>query len=409
MPYENYNQKSNINRFNESSYNIMEIIQRRRVLRNATATTTTSNTSLNASKATSVKPNQANSCTQQNKSNSSSTQQNKSNSGINQLNKSNSSSAQQNKSNCKPVVNQQPKQPNQPADKQSTTNDKAIVNLPKSELEIESRQDFLYDILKWNTIWFKNSTENPASLCEEQAQPLKLNYSSVDEYIAFYKPLVLYEIWAQIAERVEALKKSSPCKVSLFINSYEAEDNFLVLNCVLPVTNDDFSTNSYPIEGDLLVIEINILKKQTETEKLLLFGYVSEYVVDEITEKTMLSKKIVYPSTCKKLLRYIIKLKSMNVKIDMDTSIRCSSIYYLKSKLRQCEALTNLDRSALCNGIIRPESQLLPIKINHQLKSDGKFNTSQLNVIYNTNELVNGSAPGILLVQGPPGTGKLIL
>ena len=273
----------------------------------------------------------------------------------------------------------------------------------------ESRRDFLFSILDWKTSWFKNPVaSDPPALCEEKVQHLKLDYASVEEYIRFYKPLMLNEIWSQICERVEVLKKSKPAKVQLFIHNYEAYEGFLLLTCVLPVTNDDYSKNSYPIEGDLMVVEIGIEKTDPNCKdsSRLVLGYVSEFVVDEITEKTQLNKNITYPSSCKKLLRYIIKLKSMNVKLDFTKNVRCSSIYYLKPKLKQCEALTNLDRSALHPGIINPEKQLLSIRIDHQLRDNGKFNTSQLNVIYNANNLVNGSQPGILLVQGPPGAGK---
>jgi len=364
MFYDNYVQKSNIKRFNESSYDIMDLIQRKRTLRE------------NSTKASQTQP------------------LSNSNQHRPQQQTSTSSIIKPAKRTCDQSI--------KPSTSQQSINK---VNLTsKNESEIEKRQDFLHDILKWNTSWFKNGNEQ-LSLCAEPAQQLKLCYSSVEEYIKFYKPLILHEIFAQIAERVDALKKSTPSKTTLFIELYEIEDNFLVLTCVLPVTNDDYSKNNYPIEGDLMLVEISIMKNQKEAENTLIFGYVSEHVVDEINEKTKQSK-ISYPSTCKKLLRYIIKLKLMNVKINTSKNIRCSSIFYLKPKLKQCEAVVRLDKSALHQAIINPESQLLPIKINHQLKNDPKYNTSQLNVIHNTNQLVNGSLPGVMLIHGPPGTGK---
>lgn len=280
----------------------------------------------------------------------------------------------------------------------------------------KTREDFLQSILKWNTIWFKNPDNNdPPQLCQEQLRQLKLSYSSVDEYIEYYKPLVLNEIWTQICERVESIKKNKPFKVQLFIHTYEAEDDFLVLTCVLPITIENLKTNNYPTEGDLIVTEIAFEKNGVSSgndkkvcDNKLVLGYVSEFVVDEITEKTMLNKNIPIPSTCKKLLRYIIKLKSMTVKIDLSKPLRCSSIYYLKPKLKQCEALTNLDRSSLYEGIINPDRKLVSIQLNPLLKDDGIYNTCQLNVIHNSNNLVNSSQPGILLIQGPPGEIKLL-
>ena len=299
----------------------------------------------------------------------------------------------------------------------SVTNNVLEANprLPPSDPRLKPRpakldmNNFLASILDWKSSWLqKPSPSDPPVLCEEPLQQLKLDYASADEYIRFYKPLVLNEIWAQICERVDALKKSKPCKIQLFIHACQAEEGFLVLTCVLPVTNLDFSQNSYPFEGDLTLTEISILGTDANSSDsgMLVLGYVSEFVVDEITKKTQLSKHITYSSNCKKLLRYTIRLRLMNVKIDVTKNVNCCSIYYLKPKLKQCQALANLDLSALAEGILKPELQLLPIKLDHNLREDGKFNTSQQNVIYNANKLVNGSLPGILLVQGPPGAGK---
>ena len=368
---ESYAQKS-ITRFNQSSYDIMEIIKKKKELHNnarirnsSTTSTGTSNQLANQSKSTAPKT-----ATKANKSNSI-------------------------KSNA------------------TKTNPSKMNSFPKYQEANEVRQDFLHSILNWRTQWFKNANNNePPKLCEEKVQQLKLSYTSVDEYIQFYKPLMLNEIWSQIVERVDAIKKSKPCKIQLFIHTYEVEDSFLVLNCVLPVTNDDFNKNIYPNEGDLIVAEISVLNEQSDG--LLTLGYIAEFAIDEINEKTTLNKNIVYPSTCKKLLRYIIKLKLMNVKINVEKPLRCSAVYYLKPKLRQCEALTNLDKSALHQGIINPEKQLVSIKEASFNSKDAandsdKFNNSQLNVISNATNLVsNGAQPGILLVQGPPGNNNFL-
>ena len=360
---EKYAQES-IPRYQDSNYNVMDIIQRRRELRASLPTVSSTTKWSTKSFTSSTRP----------------------------------VTVQKAPQTCRPTTSKRPATESKPQ--------KAFKRKQTAKIAPDG---FLLSILEWKPAWFKDpNSSDPPVLCKEQVQQLKLEYASVEEYISLYKPLILNEIWSQICERVEALKKGKHCRVKLFIHTYEADEGFLVLTCVLPITNDDYSKNSYPIEGDLMIVEIGIQKTDPNEEGLskLTLGYVSEFVVDEITEKTQLNKNIIYPNSCKKLLRYLIKLRPMNVMIDSTKNVLCSSIYYLKPRLKQCEALTNFERSALYPSILNPEKQLLPIRMDPRLKDDGKFNTSQLNVIYNASNLVNSSQPGILLVQGPPGAGK---
>lgn len=379
---ENYAQKSNIRRFNESSYDIMEVINKKRLL-HSSAPGGSNNPFPNSTASTLNKASSSNS------SNSSSTVPF-------------SFKAQ----NSKIIASSSKLQPNQNI--QNNLNAKQMKSADKKKQEIlqenytpVARQGFLHSILKWNTVWLKNQDANYTDkLCKEKLQRLKLEYESINEYIEIYKPLILNEIFAQICEKVETIKRSNHSFTKLFVHSYESADDFLVLNCVLPIKNEDLRNCIYPNEGDLLVVEISVNDK---TE--LNLGYLSEFAMDDITEKTILNE-LIGIKNCSKLLRFIIKMRLKNLQINVGKHIRCSPIFYLKPVLRQCDALENLDQSALANGIIKPNKGLMKIKMDYNLTSDNKYNSSQLNVIHNATNLVNSKQPGILLVQGPPGAGK---
>uniref|UniRef100_T1L4Q6 FHA domain-containing protein n=2 Tax=Tetranychus urticae TaxID=32264 RepID=T1L4Q6_TETUR len=281
-----------------------------------------------------------------------------------------------------------------------------ISLLPK-ELQVKnfSTDNVLLKILEWSVQWIRESktlSNKPPPITDKPLIKLSLSYSSWQKYYDTYEPLVLHEIWSQIMQSYESEKQSNVLMVA--VSSYELIDGFLKLDCQATMLPSDFRDQLYLNEGDLALVEL-----QSEScEKRVVFGYIETMISEDITDRTPILRTYRVPPGHRIFLKYQIKIKFRQVKLDCASLMRVRSIYYLKPLLRNIEAILALQNSKLCEDILSPRMVTCQMAVPSIKFSNPDYNESQLKAILASVEAVQRpyTMPKLLMIQGPPGTGK---
>ena len=331
---------------------------------------------------------------------------------------------------------------------QNLKNHRLQLKHKKTEMSVsaqikETFETILLDILTWKTSWLKEELADllPPQLCQEPLRRPELIYQNFNDYMAVFKPLILLEIWANVLERFGTLKSMPTKYVSLFPVAYSEDNHFVIFTCKLALSNREFGRSSHPVEGDLLLLELHLLSTSNESANsdsnqsdnqmalanaslfptgrpkshvIVVFGYVHDLTVQEINKDTSNNTAYQYERHCDKMLRYSIKTRCLNLRLDTSKMVRARSLGYVRPQLRQCEAICSLQFSPLKNAILKPNFQYSQVLLpsNHSPTCNDStwndYNASQMKTIVSSLELIKQpqNTNKILLIQGPPGTGK---
>jgi len=268
----------------------------------------------------------------------------------------------------------------------------------------------LLQILSWK---FENivqdviqNKEDLTITCDKPLLSVKMSYSSLQEYIDIYEPLMLHETWSQL---IDAFQNSQRPLLNMTVSSFEMLGSYLKVSCEVPLNMQDSQFNLYAnIEGELLIVDLPISK---DKKPLTIFGYVYRSCMEEISQTTLISKLNSLPADCTHIAYVHIKIKSVSAKLCLDKPIKARPVFYIKPMLRNMEALFLLNNSPLCANILKPDPMTCQVifEDSKPLKIDTKvYNKSQFKAITASIEVIKKPlvTPKILMIQGPPGTGK---
>jgi hypothetical protein len=289
---------------------------------------------------------------------------------------------------------------------------KQMLDAPYVSKLKKSFESILNDILSWNTSWLKDEMSEllPPNLCKEPLMRTKLTYADFEEYFSVFKPLILLEIWANIFERFLTLKSQPAKNINLYPFSYSEAGDFTIFTCKLLITKQDLNKYEHPTEGDLVLMEMWASFDAQDYSSAVVFGYVHDLNVQDLSKEPKCNSVNYFPRNCEKVVRYTIKTRGLNLRLDPSKLIRVRTVFYIRPFLRQCEAVCSLQLSPLKNAILKPNFQYSQIHLAQPTSSRSLpgYNSSQQKTICASFELVKQptNINKILLIQGPPGTGK---
>lgn len=279
----------------------------------------------------------------------------------------------------------------------------------------ESFESILNDILTWKASWLKEELNDlmPPNLCKERLIGPKLCYNNFDEYFSVFKPLILLEIWANLLERFLALKSQPVRNVNLLPIAYSESGDFVIFTCKMGISRAELAKSEHPGEGDLVLMEMHATFDAADATSMVVFGYVHDMTVQDAAKEAKTGPAQQQPQFakgCDRVVRYSIKTRALNLRLDTSKPIRARPVFYIRPHLRQCEAICALQLSPLKNAILKPNFQYSQVSLpeHANMRHMSEYNASQQKTISASFELVKqpSNINKILLVQGPPGTGK---
>ncbi|CAD6227488.1 GSCOCG00001175001-RA-CDS [Cotesia congregata] len=290
-----------------------------------------------------------------------------------------------------------------------SSNLKSISSLFNQDSYDSVRKEFFYHIFQWDSSWaFDNSYKDvpPSVIDNIPMNPVKLVYSSFQEYQKIFLPPILSEFWYTLRDDIaeDAKKKKKPSTITAPIreSSYEfisvsnkSDDStrrltrFKVTATVPRNLNNNKLENKYPSRGDFVIIKYTT--KKTED-----FGYIEEVSRDgnRWSESTTLTYVI------------LTKLCSQS---ELSGSVTLVTVDWILSYLTHIDSLENISQSPLIKSILKPDIdffRLMPCLTILPTVTKDTLNSKQLEIMSRVVTTVESRTPGICLIQGPPGTGK---
>jgi len=286
-------------------------------------------------------------------------------------------------------------------------------------------EEFLSRIFMWNPLWLEEQDYlkcMPPIVLTRELQPLKLFYTSYQEYYMIMMPLLLLEVWYNMTKDFNDVEKNTKHVTAM---CYIVENsithipvssmNLSVMTLMIEILVEKQDLDkTHPMYGDLVSLEygINVHGKLMFHK---VFAYVTNMHQTVITEFTNYNKDLRnYVQKPYAVITYTLLtqlLEHSNIAINRVQRVR--TITYLRANIRMVQALQYLPRSPLLNLILNPkiEDYQLPLLNETLLISSPKFiednlNPRQLEAIYRVSEAVFRQESKVCFIQGPPGTGK---
>ena len=226
----------------------------------------------------------------------------------------------------------------------------------------------------------------------KELEPLKLKYSSVEEYTNINYNLFQVECKSQISRA--KLVEMEPSELHQ-IKDGKVDKKFFLIELV---KSDKENTESvYYSGGDLIVLSFEKMNKQTVNEQHAMA------VIDKITVNSIIVKVSMNLSVSR-IAGFVSGLKK-------GSTLYVSRICNLATSIREYQALMSVDSLSLLDQLLHP-GQINNLNIDknkdffnipNQLKDkiESFFDISQVESLY-----ASIKKRGVTLIQGPPGTGK---
>ncbi|XP_074112485.1 putative helicase senataxin [Cotesia typhae] len=285
------------------------------------------------------------------------------------------------------------------------------VSLPDQDSYDSVRKEFFYEIFQWDSSWAFDDLyrEFPPSVIDNiPMNPLKLVYSSYQEYQKIFLSPILSEFWYTLRDDIaeDAKKKKKPITITAKIRelSYEyisvsnkSNDSTRKLTqfkavATVPRKINKFNKKlyeKYPSRGDFVIIKYST--NLTED-----FGYIEEVSRDgnQWSDFTILT--------------YVITTKFCS-QTELSGSIDLVTVDWILSYLTNVDSLENISKSPLIKTILKPDVdsfRIMPRLDTLPIVTKDTLNSKQLEIMSRVVTTVETRTPGICLIQGPPGTGK---
>ncbi|RWS09267.1 uncharacterized protein B4U79_14013 [Dinothrombium tinctorium] len=285
-------------------------------------------------------------------------------------------------------------------------NDYVPISKSTTGSKLESADSVLSQVLSWKHNWISESLNQtkPPPVSALPLRRLKNYYENSEDYIKHFTPLILYEMWDNLASEASIGNKESQIVKMAIVACENSNDHFTNLGCQVAVRKNQ----SKPEEGDLVLLDLPFWNKDTSA-KAMMYGYISYVECEPITSKTQVVDYYKVPEGCQELCKYEIKIKRKSLAINQQSLIRVRSLLYIKPMLRNAEALMSIKQSPLCDDILKPRKMTCQIITPTSIKLESsEHNESQHKAIIGSAEAIMRpfSVPKLLMIQGPPGTGK---
>ncbi|KAG8034759.1 hypothetical protein G9C98_007835 [Cotesia typhae] len=288
---------------------------------------------------------------------------------------------------------------------------KSVRSLPDQDSYDSVRKEFFYEIFQWDSSWAFDDLyrEFPPSVIDNiPMNPLKLVYSSYQEYQKIFLSPILSEFWYTLRDDIaeDAKKKKKPITITAKIRelSYEyisvsnkSNDSTRKLTqfkavATVPRKINKFNKKlyeKYPSRGDFVIIKYST--NLTED-----FGYIEEVSRDgnQWSDFTILT--------------YVITTKFCS-QTELSGSIDLVTVDWILSYLTNVDSLENISKSPLIKTILKPDVdsfRIMPRLDTLPIVTKDTLNSKQLEIMSRVVTTVETRTPGICLIQGPPGTGK---
>jgi len=284
-------------------------------------------------------------------------------------------------------------------------------------------EEFLLRIFMWNPVWLEEQRylKCMPPIVSRELQPMKLFYTSYQEYYTIMMPLLLLEIWYTMTKDFNDVEKNmkrvtAMCYIveNSITHTPVSSMNMSMTTLMIEVLVEKQDLNkTHPIYGDLVSLEYGI-NEHGKRKFHKVFAYVSNMHQTIITDFTNYNKDLRnYVKKPYAVVTYTLLTRLLEHNIAVNRVQRIRTVTYLRANIRMVRALQYLPRSPLLNLILNPkvEDYQLPLMNETLLTSSSKFiednlNPKQLEVICRVSESVLRQESKVCFIQGPPGTGK---
>ncbi|XP_049957328.1 uncharacterized protein LOC126473983 [Schistocerca serialis cubense] len=301
------------------------------------------------------------------------------------------------------------------------------VNRGTGSSESESFLNEVINIIcQWNPKWLEEQKVNsvPPPLTSMKLYPMLSYFKTYEDYKKVLLPLMLHDVWESITKDMEGTKNAgrSGTKIFMLEEVTATVGGLVCLTCSATLSHQELLQNHHPKFGDLLLAEAQVqnsgpISDITASQDFRggrcfanAFAYVQNMNTERSSRNTFnQSFKTSFQSQqtqqeVRLILRLLVKARAYKT----GTNLRIKIISYLRSDLRQFQALAVVPKSPLCRHILSPNLRdyHLPHVEGNKLWTKENLNEKQAEIILKCAEVCRHQEPKVCLIQGPPGTGK---
>ena len=264
---------------------------------------------------------------------------------------------------------------------------------------------YLEIILNWKPSWIKCNQSN-IFLDLLTFFPVTDCYSTFDDHLHTYLPLVLLELWEQIKTNYDQIFKSK----SFYLKRYH-----MIVGSELKSYFETLCSVKCCIKFDPSLV---VVGEELKSGSLVLLATYSSHVFGYIDKIFILKEH----NNEKKKQNYFgcsLVLRRMDL-MRLRQRFFCIDIFYVKASLRMIESMILFNRSKLLNVILKPNiDQFLLTKSNQEqinciylgqavTEKKSNLNSVQEEIVKECVSFIKHqySDSKVALIQGPPGTGK---
>ncbi|KAG8200359.1 hypothetical protein JTE90_028541 [Oedothorax gibbosus] len=240
-----------------------------------------------------------------------------------------------------------------------------------NQISIES---FIQKIVEFNYKWLEQQKYNnkPPPAVSEGARKLPLCFNSFDEYVSFFYPMLMLELWETLYLEAKKLWEDPQMRDNeFFFQILRAENllSFTKFHCVTPAEIGSFC----PRKGDVILMHIQESKTR---QRHIILGYIVEDFIREVLNTS---------GNVKRVHQFNVLVKTRNFFPKLTTNFKANGICSVLKYLSMLEALMKLGNSSLLQSILLPKfdsfrNDLLPLNIQSICNMMGK-NCSTSNII----------------------------
>ncbi|XP_041352063.1 uncharacterized protein LOC121370716 [Gigantopelta aegis] len=293
-------------------------------------------------------------------------------------------------------------------------------------------QHFQSRILCWNPIWLTEQDKPQNANCpppvlkpSEKVYPLLESYKSIEEYQLIMANLLFLETWAMVSKEWREKKdRLTTGQAICYSMNKVPKQELLDFNFVGVLTREQVQRRQYPIEGDLITMDLWVtwlqscnIKPEGNKGPVMYeqMGCIEHSNIRPMKDATPFFQTYpqLKPNRCSKTQYFKLDMKiccrSRKCKPQPEKPMQYKVLCSISSEKRRFVALASLPRSPLRNHILDPTAdEVFFHRVPPNTSPKPYFNPSQYHAI----EAICASVrepmdkPKICILQGPPGTGK---
>lgn len=260
------------------------------------------------------------------------------------------------------------------------------------------------NVVNLNLKWLKEQALNnkPPPEVSKGAATLPLFFSSFDEYVSAFVPMLMLEIWKKMFDEYKMICEDELLSNKFFfiIRSYKNHKNELEMSeysCEAVVDKRTFE----PCEGNLVIMHINDVKGNCHQMLCYIYVRKTEKVnIATLNTEWNNAQNIQYENSM--LCKFSVYAKLRPMMPVVNKIMNGNGVCFIKNKLILADALQNMKISPLCPAVLCPQEDVFSVNRDTSVDFTQEAAVDSLSKELRKPE----TTPKILLLRGPPGTGK---